>query len=283
MDFDEVRRLAIVALFSDDQLMEQLVLKGGNAISLVYGVSSRASRDLDFSLASDFPDLEDARRRIFRALKDRFDSAGYVVFDEILEPKPKLDGPDERPWWGGYELRFKLIERPEYERLKGRYAKMQVDAYRVGPHEQKTFSVDLSKYEFTEGKIERDLDFYKIYVYTLDMIAIEKLRAICQQMPEYVLKGNRQARARDFYDVYLIVTKGAVDLATPENQDLTRKIFAAKRVPLRFLGKIADYREFHRPDWQAVIESVPQEVEAFDFYFDFLLTQIERLKPLWEE
>jgi hypothetical protein len=35
MDFAAVRRLAIVALFSDDQLFEQIVLKGGNALRLV--------------------------------------------------------------------------------------------------------------------------------------------------------------------------------------------------------------------------------------------------------
>ena len=35
MDFDQIRRLTIVALFSDDELSERLVLKGGNALSLV--------------------------------------------------------------------------------------------------------------------------------------------------------------------------------------------------------------------------------------------------------
>jgi len=50
VDFDEIRRLTITALFSDDELYEQIVLKGGNAISLVYGYSSRVSLDLDFSI-----------------------------------------------------------------------------------------------------------------------------------------------------------------------------------------------------------------------------------------
>ncbi|HUG81342.1 MAG TPA: nucleotidyl transferase AbiEii/AbiGii toxin family protein [Bryobacterales bacterium] len=92
MTFDEVRRRTIIALFSDDQLMDQIVLKGGNALSLIHEVSSRASLDLDFSLTRDFDDLEEAKTRIFRALKDRFDSVGYAVFDESLEPRPKLDG-----------------------------------------------------------------------------------------------------------------------------------------------------------------------------------------------
>ena len=101
MDFEAIRRVTITALFSDDMLMEHLVLKGGNALTLVYGISDRTSLDLDFSLETDFPDLEDARRRLFHAIRDRFDAAGYVVFDEVLEPKPRLDAEDEKPWWGG--------------------------------------------------------------------------------------------------------------------------------------------------------------------------------------
>ena len=47
-----------------------------------------------------------------------------------------------------------------------------------------------------------ELDDYTIYVYSPTMIAIEKLRAICQQMPEYALQRRPSARARDFYDIY---------------------------------------------------------------------------------
>ena len=50
MDFAEIRRLTIIALFADDELLRLLVLKGGNALTLVYKLSSRASLDLDFSI-----------------------------------------------------------------------------------------------------------------------------------------------------------------------------------------------------------------------------------------
>lgn len=99
MDFEEIRRVTITALFSDEVLLEQLVLKGGNALSLVHGLSERTSLDLDFSMDADFADVEDARRRIFYAVKDRFDAIGYVVFDEILEAKPRLGAVDEKPCW----------------------------------------------------------------------------------------------------------------------------------------------------------------------------------------
>ena len=119
MDFAEVRRLTIVALFSDDQLFEQIVPKGGNALNLVYGLSPRTSLDLDFSIEEDFADLDDTRKRIFRAVKERFSSAGFVVFDESLEPKPQVLGPNQQARWGGYEFKFKLIEEAKYKALGG--------------------------------------------------------------------------------------------------------------------------------------------------------------------
>ena len=97
MDFAEVRRLTIVALFSDDILFEQIVLKGGNALSLVHGLSPRTSLDLDFSIDQDFPDLDDTRRRMFRAIRDHFASVGFIVFDESFEPKPKSSAPTSIP------------------------------------------------------------------------------------------------------------------------------------------------------------------------------------------
>jgi len=81
LDFAEIRRLVIIAMFSDDVLYERLVLKGGNAISLVYGIGKRSSLDVDFSIEGEFADLEQISDRIRRALTDRFDQAGFVVFD----------------------------------------------------------------------------------------------------------------------------------------------------------------------------------------------------------
>ena len=54
IDLTEIRRIAIAALFSDDVLTEYLVLKGGNALNLVYGITSRTSIDLDFAMGQDF-------------------------------------------------------------------------------------------------------------------------------------------------------------------------------------------------------------------------------------
>ena len=282
MDFATIRRTTIIALFADDELAGMLALKGGNALSLVHGITSRTSVDLDFSIAQDFPDFPRAKERIFRLLKDRFDSAGYVVFDEKLTPKPRIDGEDTKPWWGGYELNFKLIRKERYEELlRSRPDKLRIEAMETGPGQKRVFKVDLSKCEYIAGKEKCELDDYAIYVYSPEMIVIEKLRAICQQMPEYAAPHTTTARARDFFDIYETIIKRSIDLTTPANLELLRLIFDAKRAPLALLARVGETREFHRPDWAAVETTVAgEQIEGFDFYFDFVLAQIERLKAL---
>jgi hypothetical protein len=114
------------------------------------------------------------------------------------------------------------------------------------------------------------------------MISAEKLRAICQQMPEYSpMRHPGSPRARDFYDIYVLATTASVDLS--KDIDLVRHVFAAKGVPLNLLAKLRDYCEFHRPDWPAVAASVGHPLGEFDFYFDFVLGEIAKLEAVWIE
>src|ERR1035441_7597265 len=91
-------------------------------------------------------------------------------------PKPLIDGEDTKPWWGGYELSFKLIGIERYEQLRSRPGKLSIEAMTTGPGNKRVFKVDLSKHEYTQGREEHDLDDYTIYVYTPEMIVIEKLQ-----------------------------------------------------------------------------------------------------------
>lgn len=275
MDFDEIRRHTIVALFSDDALLEELVLKGGNAISLIYGFGNRASLDLDFSLENDFEDVADAERRIFKALETRFSQVGLTVFDTKFGARPR--NADKGSRWGGYQFVFKLIAKSKEGELQGNLEGIRRQALIVGPAQQRIFTVDLSKHEFCGGKVERELDNYTIYVYTPEMIVIEKLRAICQQMRRYLLNPAKRGRARDFYDIHLLVTAKGIDLTTNENVRLLRDIFQAKDVPLDLLESIREEHEIHRIDWPSVRDSVSPRLGEFDYYLDFVSGEVARI------
>jgi predicted nucleotidyltransferase component of viral defense system len=269
-------------MFSDDELLSQLTLKGGNALNLIYLLGSRSSVDVDLSLEQDFHDLENTRQKIFRALKSRFGEAGLTVFDERLTPRPLIPrrGANER--FGGYEVTFKLMESGKYDSLPDNEQRRR-ESVVVGPLEQRTFRVQISKYEFCTGKRETELDDYTISVYTPEMLAIEKLRAICQQMPDYHLRGHQTPRARDFYDIHSVIIGASIDLKATSNVQLTRDIFAAKEVPLILISRISEHREFHKQDWPAVEVTTSGKLEQFDFYFDFVIDQTRLLETLWKE
>lgn len=83
---NKIKRLTIIALASDDELIETIVLKGGNAIDLLYrnslGTVSRTSYDLDFSVEEEFfRDEEEIKTRIEKTLINTFLEHGYVIFD----------------------------------------------------------------------------------------------------------------------------------------------------------------------------------------------------------
>jgi hypothetical protein len=128
--------------------------------------------------------------------------------------------------------------------------------------------------------MEAELDDYTVYVYTPSMIAVEKLRAICQQMPTYTLRRYPQARARDFFDIHQLATKAGVRFADSENIALLKRVFNAKRVPVELIRRIPYEREFHRHDWPAVEASVSGRLESFDYYFDFVVDQAKELEAL---
>lgn len=281
MDLVEVRRIAITAMFADDFLLDRVVLKGGNALNLVYGVGTRTSLDLDFSIEADFPDPNEARDRIFKALKNRFDSAGYVVFDERFVPRPEVAKASQSPRWGGYSVEFKLIERELFEKLNPDVENLRRRSLVVGPAQVRTFTIDLSRYEYCQPKREVELDDFIIYVYTPEMIAIEKVRAICQQMPAYPLNPSPHPRARDFFDITLVIQECNVSLSDANVHGLTRSIFEAKEVPLSLIDEIHSKREFHRADWPKVEQAVAQPLLTFDEYFDFVVQETRKLQPLW--
>lgn len=279
-ELEIIRRTVITAMFSDEELSKLLVLKGGNALALAHGLASRTSIDVDLSIPDNFANEDDVRDRIFRALRDRFDAADYVVFDESFRFVP--DHPEVAAWWGGYKIEFKLLERKTFERFKGNLEQQRRNSLAIDNRQRRTFSIEISRHEFCERKEEREFDGFTIYVNPLAVLALEKLRALCQQMPEYTQRTNKTARARDFYDICTILDRG-VDLADADSLEVCRKIFAAKRVPLSLLPRIEDHREFHRLDWQAVVDSVSGNVQPYDHYFDRVLAEVSRLETLWVE
>jgi predicted nucleotidyltransferase component of viral defense system len=282
LDTDRIRTTIITALFSIDVLRSRLVLKGGNALRLVYKIQDRTSLDLDFSLDGEFQDLERARKLLLSNLRERLDSAGFYMFDESFEPKP----PHPAGTWGGYLLQFKVAPAEDARTLAGSSpGELRKRAVRLDARQARKWKIEISKHEHCEGKELRQLDDTDIWVYSPAMIVIEKLRAICQQMPAYAKRSHPAPRARDFFDIYQVVNRltSVKSLKAPENCLLARAVFKAKDVPLHLLTEIADTRAFHALDWASVTQSSRRVSHPFDYYFDFVVQLVGELQALWIE
>lgn len=282
-DTDQLKRLTIIALFSDDQLVNKLVLKGGNALSLAYNLAARASFDLDFSMedAFDVGEIADLTKRIEFRLQQALGPEGYVVFDVRLEPKPENMSPDLEGFWGGYSLEFRLITRRRHEELRGDLAAIRREAIPARPGGKARFEIDISRHEYCSGKQPIEINQFTVYVYTPTMVVCEKIRAICQQMPSYsrLVRKHQAPRARDFFDIHETIRHFGIDLFTRESTELLRSMFQAKRVPLDLLHTIERERDFHRQDWDAVRDTVDPRINLreFDFYFDFVVNLCRKL------
>lgn len=279
MILDKIKILTLKALMHDEQLMYGLVLKGGNALQLVYNITDRASMDIDFSIEGDFSQLDYQRINgtLDALLNEEFQKENLIAFDIKFKEKPKTNKVKE---WKGYNIEFKIahIENWYNEDLD----KTRREAIKVLGQSTK-FSIDISSFEYIQSAKKHDLEGTVLLVYTPEMIVIEKLRALCQSIPEYqgiVSTARTKGRARDFYDIWNICNQFSMDLSSKENRNLIKEIFQAKRVPIKFLGLLNEYYDLQKENWTSVEDTLGSENLGFDFYFEFVIKLIHKIKIL---
>jgi hypothetical protein len=287
MTISDLKREVILALFADNDLMQQLVLKGGNLLDVVYGISTRPSQDIDLSIGGDIEDPESFRRTIEQALSDWFEKKGYVVFDVTIEEEPRNLMDEYRDFWGGYRVEFKVVGSDVYAAQVADPRKLRLAAMTVVGDNGKKFPIDISKHEYVGEKVSRIVDDFTVFAYSPQMFVAEKLRAICQQMPEYSerLRRHSTPRGRDFLDIHTVSTYFNIDFGGEDFWRTVDRVFQAKRVDVRLLAKIRDdaTREFHRPDFASIAPTVQTgfELQGFDFYYDYVIDKCRLLEPLW--
>lgn len=275
---ETIKMLTLRALVSDEELMYGLVLKGGNALELAYKITDRASKDVDFSISGDFTkeEYERINGKMQGLLTREFEKHNLVVFDVRFYEKPRQNKVKE---WKGYQLAFKVIDYENY--TPEDEDKNRREAHVIQENNSTIFTVDISSYEYTEPKRLVDVEGAVFYVYTPEMIVFEKLRALCQSMPEYkdvVPTARMKLRARDFYDIWNLFQNFQIDCTAVENKDMLKHIFDAKKVPLGFLDLIENYRDTHAQDWINVKDTITAKSEDYDFYFDFVKERIIELQ-----
>ncbi len=280
MDYKQIRKLAIQSLYLNDDLSDILVLKGGNALSIL-NLTRRGSYDLDFSLYECNLDDEELEDRFSTAISNHFEENDFKIIKFIFTKKPKKEIAPHTFMWGGYAIEFKFIKLDKYNELtkstspktvKSAYAQEYVNM--TGTNDP--VLIELSKNEYCKTYNEKVFEDITLKIYSPWMIILEKLRALCQQMDEYPKRKNSSQRARDFFDIYTTAKAYVYDRTSDKDKEdlkeLFKNIFEIKEVDIKLLENIEAYREFHRSSFQKVIDSVlideRKDLEDYDFYFD---------------
>jgi len=279
---NQFKTWAIIALFSDDFLADCFVLKGGSALDLVYNLSSRASIDIDVSMKDDFneKDLPMIQKKLKTAFVETFKEHNYTIFDFNFGKSPLHQDKDRARYWGGYFIKFKIYKSEQFDKITDiDHARRSAEI--ANDNNGKIFSIDISNFECCYGKNEFDMDGFSIYVYTKEMIVYEKLRALCQQLPEYFInKGHfKKSRPRDIYDIYIIMQNTDVKFANL-NMDTLKEFFSIKKVDISYLNKLESYYEAIADDVTSLKATLTPEAQTtFDFKkcFDFVISGIKEM------
>lgn len=282
----DYRLLAVQAIFSDDELTEIVTLKGGNAMQLLE-LTNRASQDLDFSIKQGRKMSEEIEGPLFKKSLSRiFQERELIVIDFKFTSKPKKSKDVLPPFWGGYHIEFKIIKEDIYKEYKDNPQKLSNMAEAMEDN-KKRIEIDISLEEYTEPRIELELGEYTIYLYSPLMIVYEKIRALCQQLPDYILASKEKTRARDLYDIYSAIMKLTSafhqEILNEDNLYILKEMFNTKQVPFNLMLKIREYKDELKKDYEErVIPQIPENetIPEFEFLFEYNLDIIENLHTL---
>lgn len=270
MDLDRLKIMVLQALFLNDILSELLVLKGGTALTFLDALGRR-SIDVDFSLFEiskqySSGELNDLFQK---ALKDHFINQGLYIFYYDFEEKGKEHG--------GFQIRFKFLPYEQYQVLI--LEKNGDKKCHQGFKDLMGFDhviIQVSKNEFCKPHVRHTLDDVTVInIYTPEMIVFEKLRALCQQMDEYMPRVCKTARSRDLFDIYILNEKYQIidDELDESKLEILKNIFEIKKVDIRLLSMLEKYRDYHREDFKSLESTIfnTKKLGKYDFYFDYVI------------
>ena len=273
------------ALVSNDDLMLMLAFKGGNAIDWFHGGPGRGSLDLDFSLDLEkpVPTADELQRLTEPALAERLAELGLAVFDVAVVEVPDHQSDEQSEFWGGFKVRFKTVKADDYERYKTDFRDLQRRALDFGG--PATFEIDISKHEYCTGKELREIDGLSVYVYSVELIVAEKIRALCQQVEDYCRLVNHKprARAQDLFDVHYLIETHGLDVLSPEFVSTLHGVFASKRCDRDLLLQVEKTFDLHQSDFGKLASTVQNKhlLKSFDEHCDYVRRLCNDVHAAW--
>jgi len=276
MRIDEALTCTIVGIYRSTADTHTLFLKGGSAMRLFDNLTSRISIDADFSVVDSIRDEKKFFNSIKSSVGAKFREQKYDIIDFKWKRRPKRKKADSPDWWGGWACEFKLVSfrhRGKDENTKRRNALIPEGA------NSPKIVVEISEHEYCGKKRIKTIQGVRVLGYSRELIVLEKVRAICQQHPNYAYRSSKN-RARDFYDIYELTAHAENSFAKSCSRHII-KVFKAKEVPLEFLSSLWDesFVDEQRRGFDEVRDTVSRGVQDFHVYLEHLRFLIKEIYP----
>jgi predicted nucleotidyltransferase component of viral defense system len=275
MHIKNVIELVLVGIFSDSYLSKHVFLKGGSALIFLEKIDERKSTDVDLSTPDSIKDYEETFfERIKKVLTREFKKHNYDVIDFKYYRKPK-ERRGRPEWWGGWNCEFKLCAA-EHRKLSDERRRKRA----LIPEGSNTSKIEIqiSEHEYCGKARSRTIKGVKINGYTRALLVVEKLRAICQQHPDYKFRMRRN-RVRDVVDIYHLTRDHQGDKFLKECKAELPKAFAAKEVDTAFLKALFDdeFVDMLKAGFPQVQDTLKGTVYPVDTYIEYLRDFVRKI------
>jgi predicted nucleotidyltransferase component of viral defense system len=278
MKIEDVITEVVIAIYGSPRLAKLLILKGGSAMRMFDEQKARLSIDADFSIEDVLADSDPVFREMEDCFATRFSSHGFDLIDFKTAKKPKKLRRGFPEWWGGWACEFKLVDTKHSKKtLETRRRNALIPEGANSPRVQ----IDLSEHEYCGKQRTKTIDGVRIRAYSREMLVLEKLRAICQQHPDYPYRQQTKNRARDFYDIHNL-TGDTSDAFIARCQHHLGAVFDAKEVPLWLLRGLWDDDAFideFRLGFDLVKDTVRGRLDDFSTYLEHVRFLVQDVCP----
>ena len=246
-------------------IAETLVFKGGTALKKCYFGDYRFSEDLDFSGMAGVPggaDMEHAIAEVCDkavALLDPF-APIELTWERYLEKAPHPSRQEA----------FIIRARLPWQRLPGTTVMIETSV------DEKVLKPPVKRkilHEYGEPFA------FEVFVYALEEIVAEKLRAILQHIQKLEVRGWSRSRARDYYDLWRIFGAYKQELDLGHFEVFLREKCAVRDVSFKTVDDFFPdpMMAYVKKTWQQWLGPLVPRLPPFDVVTGELQTHVKDL------
>ena len=211
LDFNTLLRLYMYDRFIErlalSKYRDNFILKGGFYLSTLFGLESRSTKDIDTAIKDANFNRENIEKMIKSIISIDINDGALINFVDISNIR-------EEDEYGG----FRVILNIKFDTIK---ENLQIDIATGDPITPKPI---MYKYYPILGD-----SYIYVWSYNIETVIAEKLETILR-------RAEANSRIRDYYDLYLIYTKGWNDVKVDDLRKAIDKTFKKRN----YVGNIEE-------------------------------------------